>query len=279
MATTAPDSKTIVLITGANRGISFEIAKNLSTSPEKPYHIILSGRHLSSVESAITTLRALPNLHSSTTLEPLPLDLTSDTSISSAASHMSSQHGRLDILVHNAAISSSWLPTHVTDPHAPSRERVNWRSIFDTDLIGPALLTGELVPLLSASPNRERNIVFVSSGLGSIPYQVNSRNLDLSNVTRHYTEYRASKAALNMYAKHLAWKLGHADEEGGEKGGEKGEKEMESHATWLVLGIQTKTELNNYRGKQEPWEAAAETVMRVVEEEEGETGTCRDIFH
>ncbi|KAK3356193.1 hypothetical protein B0H65DRAFT_70548 [Neurospora tetraspora] len=267
MATTAPDSKTIVLITGANRGIGFEIAKHLSTSLDKSYHIILSGRRLSSVESAITTLRSLPNLHASTTLEPLTLDLTSDTSISAAAAQISAKHGHLDILVHNAAIASSSLFTHVADPHAPEIERGEWHSVFDTNLIGPALLTDKLLPLLSASPKPERKIVFVSSKLGSINYtfnEANSRNFDLDYVTRHYTEYSASKAALNMYAKHLAWRLGHAKEGGGEK--------------WKVNAVcpgYTKTGLNDFKGTQEPWEAA-EIVVRVVQEEGGPTGTFRD---
>lgn len=287
MATAAPDSKAIVLITGANRGIGFEIAKKLATSPDKPYHIILSSRHHSSVESAITTLRALPNLHSSTTLEPLPLDLTSDTSISSAAAHISTKHNHLDILVHNAAISFSSLSTHVTDPHTPQRERENWYAIFDTNLIGPALLTDALLPLLSASPQPERKIVFVSSKLGSIAYtfdEVNSRHIDLNDATR-FTEYSASKAALNLYAKHLAWRLEHSHGEGGGSGrgkseGEGGDKKggEEKKGKWKVNVVcpgYTKTGLNNYQGTQEPSEAA-KIVVRLVQEEGGETGTFRD---
>ncbi|KAK3498010.1 uncharacterized protein B0T23DRAFT_99248 [Neurospora hispaniola] len=285
----AADSKTIVLITGATRGIGFETAKHLSTSPDQDYHIILCGRRPSSVESAITILRSLPNLHASTTFEFLNLDLTSDTSTISAAAaaaHIAAKHGHLDTLVHSAAISSSFLHTNVTDPRAPERARENWHSILDTNLIGPALLTDALLPLLSASQKPESKIIFVSSGLGSIPYTFNNNHdeaansrssLDLDNVTSKYTEFSASKAALNMYAKHLAWRLENAKEVkilGDTKGGQETKK-------WKVNvvcpGYTSKTAggLDSFRGKQEPWEAA-ETVVRVVQEQGEKTGTFRD---
>lgn len=289
--TTAADSKTIVLITGATRGIGFETAKHLSTSPDQDYHIILCGRRPSSVESAITILRSLPNLHASTTFEFLNLDLTSDTSTISAAAaaaHIAAKHGHLDTLVHSAAISSSFLHTNVTDPRAPERARENWHSILDTNLIGPALLTDALLPLLSASQKPERKIIFVSSGLGSIPYTfnndddeggINSRSslVDLDNVTSKYTEYSASKAALNMYAKHLAWRLENA-KEGKIPGGTKGGQETKKWKVNVVCpGYTSKTAggLDSFRGKQEPWEAA-ETVVRVVQEQGERTGTFRD---
>ncbi|EGO53737.1 hypothetical protein NEUTE1DRAFT_134044 [Neurospora tetrasperma FGSC 2508] len=288
MTTVAADSKTIVLITGATRGIGFETAKHLSTSPDQNYHIILCGRRPSSVESAITILRSLPNLHASTTFEFLNLDLTSDTTISAAAAaaHIAAKHGHLDTLVHSAAISSSFLHTNVTDPRAPERARENWHSILDTNLIGPALLTDALLPLLSASQKPERKIIFVSSGLGSIPYTFNNNNdeaansrssLDLDNVTSKYTEFSASKAALNMYAKHLAWRLENA-KEGKILGGTKGEQETKKWKVNVVCpGYTSKTAggLDSFRGKQEPWEAA-KTVVRVVQEQGEKTGTFRD---
>ena len=146
---------------------------------------------------------------------------------------------------------------------------------MDTNLIGPALLTDELLPLLSASPHPERKIVFVSSKLGSINStwnQAERGNVDLRAVTA-FTEYAASKAALNLYAKHLSWRLGHSEEAGGKGGEQEGQKKK-----WKVNVVcpgYTKTNLNNYRGTQEPSEAA-EIVARVVKEEGGETGTFRD---
>ncbi|EAA35461.1 NAD(P)-binding protein [Neurospora crassa] len=290
----AADSKTIVLITGATRGIGFETAKHLSTSPDQNYHIILCGRRPSSVESAITILRSLPNLHASTTFEFLNLDLTSDTSTISAAAaaaHIAAKHGHLDTLVHSAAISSSFLHTNVTDPRAPERVRENWHSILDTNLIGPALLTDALLPLLSASQKPERKIIFVSSGLGSIPYTfnndgdddegaVNSRSslVDLDNVTSKYTEYSASKAALNMYAKHLAWRLENSKEGktlGDTKGGQEKNKKWKVNVVCPGYTSKTAGGLDSFRGKQEPWEAA-ETVVRVVQEQGEKTGTFRD---
>lgn len=129
-----------------------------------------------------TALQTLQSLNLPGTIEFLPLDLTSDTDISSAASHITSSHGRLDVLVNNAAIASF---SNLT--------RDAFRDAFDTNATGPYLLSKALIGLLQKS--RNPRIVNVSSGAGSIGRRLTSE----SPMYKIQAEpYRASKVAMNM---------------------------------------------------------------------------------
>lgn len=98
--------KTIVLISGADQGIGFKINKKFAT--ESPSHHILMGcRSLSRGEAAISSL---PNL----SVEAVQLDVTFDSSISSAAECVQDMFGRLDVLISNAGISAQALPEGLT---------------------------------------------------------------------------------------------------------------------------------------------------------------------
>lgn len=171
-------SEIIVLISGANQGIGFEITKKLAT--ENPsYHILMGVRSLSKGEAAISSL---PNL----SVEAVQLDVTSDSSISNAVEYVQDMFGRLDVLISNAGIPQLALPEGLS-----LRER--YTQTMDTNAIGPACLTEAFIPLLQKSSNPR--IVFMTAGLGSI-----GDTLDPSY--QYYglpaAEYKASKAALNM---------------------------------------------------------------------------------
>lgn len=90
--------KQILLITGANTGIGFEAVKALLSS-KIAYHIILSGRDISKVKSAVASLE---NQSSISSLEALQLDITDDASIDAAFGAVKAKHGKIDILVNNA---------------------------------------------------------------------------------------------------------------------------------------------------------------------------------
>ncbi|KAF2685273.1 putative short chain dehydrogenase/reductase [Lentithecium fluviatile CBS 122367] len=170
-------AKTIVLITGANSGIGFELAAQLLA--KGTYHVLLGSRSTSKSSSALADLqsRSLPG-----TAEMLQLDMTDDDTISRAASTVEENHGKLDILVNNAAVA---LP--------PGNDREQLRTAFDTNATGPYILTKVLLPLLQKSTSAR--VINISSGVGSM-----GRKLDPSSPLHKHSgvQYRASKAALNM---------------------------------------------------------------------------------
>lgn len=180
-------SKTIVLISGANQGIGLEISKKLAT--ENPsYHILMGCRSLSKGTTAVSSFPKLA-------IEPIELDITSDSSISKAFAAVQEKFGRLDVLINNAGISKSALPEGLT-----TRQR--YAQIIDTNAISAACLTEAFIPLLRKSP--QPRIIFMTSELGSL-------NSTLDPAFKYYQidspEYKASKAAMNMIMATNAVKL------------------------------------------------------------------------
>ena len=95
-------AREVVLITGANTGIGFQIVRALCGS-EKPYDIIVSGRSPSKVQEAIKSMGTeFPSSHSK--LFPLQVDIEQDESIENAYEEVQKTFGKLDCLVNNAGM-------------------------------------------------------------------------------------------------------------------------------------------------------------------------------
>lgn len=176
--------KRIILITGANSGIGFDTAYALAANSPKN-HVLVAARTESKGEKAVKDIQAR---NPSGTVSFIQLDVTSDESIAAAAKKIETEYGRLDILINNAGIGVKDKPTRIAS-----------REVFETNVIGPQVLTEVVAPLLEKSD--EPRIVNVSSGLGSIKLR-----LDPSSGYHHIPadDYRMSKAALNMLT--VCWK-------------------------------------------------------------------------
>ncbi|MEU4334750.1 SDR family NAD(P)-dependent oxidoreductase [Micromonospora lupini] len=159
---------TVTLITGANKGIGFETAKQLL---ELGHDVYLGARDVERGEKAAATLGA----------RFVQLDVTDDDSVRRALSTIDSAEGRLDVLVHNAGI----LETGLDGPAA-------LRS-FDTNAVGIVRVTEAALPLLRRSPNP--NVVTISSSAGSF-WAVN--NPERPEFGLPLALYSASKAAATM---------------------------------------------------------------------------------
>ena len=118
-------------------------------------------------------------------VEMLLFDLTRDDTIENAATQVRRDHGRLDILVNNAAVAPM-------DQDHTLREQM--RLAFDTNATGPLIMAGAFAPLLKESKASPR-IVNITSGAGSIACRLNR---DSPTYKLQGYQYRASKAALNM---------------------------------------------------------------------------------
>jgi NAD(P)-dependent dehydrogenase (short-subunit alcohol dehydrogenase family) len=118
------------------------------------------------------------------TAEYLPLDITDDKAIDAAAASVEKIHGKLDILVNNAAIAV---------PTGTLREQM--QEAFNINATGPAVLAYAMLPLLKKSDSPLRRIINISSGAGSIGSRLNPASL----LYKYYGyPYRTSKTALNM---------------------------------------------------------------------------------
>lgn len=186
MATTA-DKSTIALVTGANRGIGFEIARQLA---QKGSLILVGARDLVRGERAAEALRS-----EGFEARPVQLDVTDDASIRRAAEWIDAEFGRLDILVNNAGIA--------IDDKAPSEVSHDvLRQTYETNFFGPVAVTQAMVPLLRKST--AGRIVNLSSSLASLALTTDPSS---SVFAMNYLAYNASKSALNSMTVSFAKEL------------------------------------------------------------------------
>jgi NAD(P)-dependent dehydrogenase (short-subunit alcohol dehydrogenase family) len=185
----------IALITGANKGIGFETSRILGG---EGITVLLGARSAERGEQAAAALRA-----EGSDARFVRLDVTDARTVEAAAALVDAEFGRLDILINNAAITT----TDAADrgrscpPSRTSPDLV--RSAFETNVFGVVAVTNAMLPLLRRSP--AGRIVNVSSGLGSL-----AMHSDPSSIVHdvNLLPYNASKTALNAvtvaYAKELA---------------------------------------------------------------------------
>jgi NAD(P)-dependent dehydrogenase (short-subunit alcohol dehydrogenase family) len=179
---------TIALITGANKGIGFETARQLGA---RGTTVLAGARDAALGRAAVDTLRA-----EGLTAHFVPLDVTDEKSALAAAAWTEAEFGRLDVLVNNAGIALGGTPPSGTDLDAV-------RGVFETNVLGVITVTNAMLPLLrrSAAPR----IVNVSSEVGSITMESDPAS-PLWQMPPSVA-YPASKAALNMvtvmYAREL----------------------------------------------------------------------------
>jgi NAD(P)-dependent dehydrogenase (short-subunit alcohol dehydrogenase family) len=208
---------TIALITGANKGIGFETARQLAArgvtvlagardeargiAAERALRDGLRGglggdlRDLRDPRS-LRDPRGLGGLRDDADARFVPLDVTDATSVREAADWIEKEFGRLDILVNNAGIAVGGGPPSETDLEA-------MREVYETNVLGVIMVTNAMLPLLRRAP--AARIVNVSSEVGSIAAMTDPGS-PLAQMPAGLA-YPSSKTALNMitalYAKEL----------------------------------------------------------------------------
>jgi NAD(P)-dependent dehydrogenase (short-subunit alcohol dehydrogenase family) len=178
----------IALVTGANKGIGYEIARGLG---EGGATVLVGARDSGRGATAAEKLGA-----EGITAVPVELDVTDPVSVSAAAALIDREYGRLDILVNNAGIV-------VERGQAPSRMPVEaLQRLYDTNVYGVVRVTNAMLPLIQRAP--AGRIVNLSSELGSL-----TLSSDPSTFQSQYPllAYNSSKSAVNaitvMYANEL----------------------------------------------------------------------------
>lgn len=169
----------IALVTGANKGIGFEIARQLA---QAGVIVIMGARDNERGHAAVEALKA-----QGLSAQYCELDITRHDSIVAAASSIHAEFGRLDILVNNAGVFD-----HADGP--PGKAAIEAvRQVMETNFIGTLAVTQAMLPLLRAAP--AARIVNVSSSLGSLALNGDPTS---TYYAAQFIGYNASKAALNM---------------------------------------------------------------------------------
>ncbi len=226
----------IALITGANKGIGYEVARELG---ERGVTVLVGARDTGLGQSAAASLRA--GGADATFIE---LDVTKPGTIAAAADTIRQRHGRLDILVNNAGIAQPGDgPPSIADPDAVRR-------ILEVNFFGVLAITQAMLPLVRNSASGR--IVMVSSGLGSLAWNADPA---WRFATVRLLGYNGSKAILNMLTVQLAGEL----------------RDTRIKVNTVNPGY-TATDLNQNRGTQTLAEGAAETVRQALAPDDAPTG-------
>lgn len=186
-----PSEKKVALISGANRGIGFETARQLG---QKGITVIVGARTQQAAKEAADKLVA-ENIEA----YPVTLDVTKDEDRKGAARFVAEKFGTLDILVNNAGIGGEG---GLLNAHTVSTTDAELQNVFNTNLFSVVSITREFLPLLKKSP--AGRIVNLSSILGSLTLQA-MPNSPIAPMKAF--AYNASKTALNQLTVHLADEL------------------------------------------------------------------------
>lgn len=181
-------ANSIVLVTGANQGIGFEIAKKLATE-HKSYHVIMTGRRQGAIEEAASKLQS-----EGLSVEPLVMDQDSDSSVEAAAKAVGDKHGHLDVLINNAGISNA--PNSADGK--PNSPRAEFLQIMNTNVAGVQAVTDAFIPLLEKATGTKR-IVFISSTIGSLTHKADPNNPSRKLPWRPYTISKTAETMLGLF--------------------------------------------------------------------------------
>ena len=170
----------VALVTGANRGIGFEVCRQLAS---RGFVVFVTARDAAKAKTAAAKLKK------ARVIEPLALDVATARSNKDAAAQVEQRYGRLDVLINNAGINyDTWETAENADIDGTVMETIV------TNLLGPWRVCQAFLPLLRKS--RAARIVNVSSESGS-----------LAHMGAGPPAYQVTKAALNALTRTLAAEL------------------------------------------------------------------------
>ena len=182
-------SSKIALITGANKGIGLETARQLGGLG---ITVLLGARDAQRGASAVAQLK-----REGVAVRAVALTVTDAASITAAAAWVEKEFGHLDILVNNAGVLD-----YATETGPGAVAQASLRATFDTNFFGLIAVTQAFLPLLKKSP--AGRIVNLSSILGSIAEHADANS---PIYPARLLGYDASKAAVNMFTVELAQEL------------------------------------------------------------------------
>lgn len=226
-----------VVITGANKGIGFETAKQLA---QLGYFVYLGSRDKAKGLDAINKLKdaGISNV------ETIEIDVTNINSIKQAKQELETKIEVLDVLINNAGIAGGQ-PQNVS-----AGEIENLRKVFETNFFGAVQTTQQFINLLKKS--NEPRIVNVSSQLASLTLH---SSLTGNPAREMYDAYSCSKTALNAFTVMLAYEF--------------------RGTNFKINSVEpgyTATDLNQYKGAQTAEQGAKSIVKYAILGNDGATG-------
>lgn len=235
----------IALVTGANKGVGKQVVRELVANG---VNVLLGSRDLARGEAAAAEI--------GDGAIPIQIDVTDTASIAAAANRISTDFGRLDLLVNNAGISHTGAEGFTMEKYAamskPSVAPLDeMRAVWDVNVFGAVAVYQAMLPLLRRSS--DARIVNVSSGLGSLAGAADPANP--YRVT-YGPVYPASKTALNAVTRSMMIEL-----------------EDTNIKVNIVSPAFTATDLNNFAGTQSIEDGTREVVRVALLGPDGPTGT------
>lgn len=239
--------KPVALITGANKGIGLQIAKDLAGHG---FTVLVGSRSFENGDTVAKSIGA--DAHA------LQLDVTDQDSITAAAGRIRNEFGRLDVLVNNAGISHAGRPGEFPSSGpasglmtVASLEEI--RAVYETNVFGVIAVTQAMLPLLREAP--AARIVNMGSSGGSLSWNSMPGNPHRAM----FGAYSASKSAVHAVTLAFAFAL----------------ESTNIKVNAACPGF-TSTALNNFAGTRSVEQGAHEAVRLAMIGADGPTGTFSD---
>ena len=178
------DNNRIALITGANKGIGFEVARQLA---QKGIQVLLGSRDEVRGKKAVEQL-----ISENLPVSLIIIDVTDQSTIDPAVTKVTNTYGHLDILINNSGV-------YVKEPRPSELTLETIRHNFEVNFFGAFSITKAFLPLIRKSSSGR--IVNISSALGSFYFHESNKQ------SYFHCAYSASKASLNMLTFQLAKEL------------------------------------------------------------------------